>query len=943
MTQSVVSFMSTWAPTYQSTINRDLAANIQRGGNNSLSAGALGQQAIWASPILGLVAKAVSGPLALIARLFQIAFSFFIGYPLAIISAAVRENTYEGSLSVKAEIKERYFKRRAVELREAIQGTVTVIIDGEERHFLQGEDVTGVVENTFEIEKDGKKSWYLTRPLFRGSPFSPGESATDPGVETVMKQGVRTNVKLLREVDNQPKYDIVETKNGKTSYYLLGQEVAEPVLGTDFEVDRFRQTHYFPLMEVNSPDEATLTIKANNTTLHYNTGVEIDQPRPGSKSFVIDGKKRHFASASHVKDPFIGLSGAINVPAKRFLSMSPLPTRLGKRTKEVLTFVHRHFSNVIRATIFVAGLIFAYLGSMAMAAGILVAVVYQYLDHDLGIIPLKMSLFMEQYMPVVSNVGMLIAGSIFFKIFAGISLLMYIPSVNLWMQYTTSKLSRKLIAPSMQMLVKAFTGGRESLSSERTQELVKTINEAPTLEEFDAPFSPPSKIEAKQIREILDAEPKEDAFNPAFMTKDLGMDCKLRKESDFGFLLTAWDKIGKNGKWLRGYKELLKRLADDDRFIEHLKGMKNFAHIQKESPLSDFEEAIAFLAKEKNVSPEQFTANWVRQELAYFVKKLQGGGEREGETRLLYGAMESVAKIIPFLKDPGVSQIDLEDILKNLGIEGGRYCNLGAKRAADASLRGFIFKTIQEQEQGLDFSTRFKRETFRKLYEERLRLFQEGFHIITEGLRTLPQFKNIASDIHLYDAFYEVFKRTLFPISKDEILRYSIGQIWDHEGIFLIIRHHFLLEYQRKLDDYLAHLAKVPEPERSRYYSEHPDALSKYSEGERNQWISAVEKGVGTKGIPDEVREAIRVRIAGPDRVLDYLRLWVQKNGHLKPAEKEELLGGVLRNTVESIADHHFSKQRWRLYLYTLGIFKRRPKKEQTEAATVRGLQLAHA
>ena len=65
-----------------------------------------------------------------------------------------------------------------------------------------------------------------------------------------------------------------------------------------------------------------------------------------------------------------------------------------------------------------------------MAIGAFAAVAYEWLDHDLGIIPQKVSLFMEKWMPALSMVGLLLVGSFMSQAMAGISLLFMIPEAE---------------------------------------------------------------------------------------------------------------------------------------------------------------------------------------------------------------------------------------------------------------------------------------------------------------------------------------------------------------------------------------------------------------------------------------------------------------------------------------------------------------------------------
>ncbi len=894
MSASAVSgFINTWSPSFYSTKHRIELRNVRQGGNDFLAAAPLASQAMWASSLMAVVTRVVQGPLRAVAQFFRIAFHPLVAFPLSLICCAVKERFYESSVTSKLSAQTKYYAR-GPEVPERRLGTVSLLVDGQVRHFTLGRDVTWDIENSTEVEEDGRMKRYTFGRL------RADEDPFNRRCRDIHLNGQRVRVRLLWEISDADLNCVEISAQGRRHFYRLGNEAAEPVQGTVSEVGRDWVTrHYLVGDEIPAEAPNCIKIKTEERTLHYDTGKELEGPTENSRSFVINGKVRHFASAKYVPEGTLGLSGVVNkirrLPFK-------LPTRLGRFTVRTLEWINRRLSNVIRITILAASGAFALFGFYSMAMGSFLAVTYEYLDHDLGVIPRKISLFMERWMPMISMGGLLIVGSLSAQIMAGAALLMMIPSVNLWVHHKTGKLIRYIEVSAKDLFIKRFIEKRAPSRREREEleENLRILEKAPSLEECDAPLVERRALTRAAIDAILDADNDAFEINPPHLTKNFEPSIKLPENKDFKELVRLWDAAG--ARWIEPdmFEKLMLKLGDDERFILFLqkKGFEAKLFHYEQNPQLDMVqnyraerdlkaayrnqllEWVQVLAREKGVSREAFIADWVKQQLQCYTAKLSGDAPIEGEQRLLSEAIENTARIIPFLNNPETTQVDREDTLKKLAIEGGNYCALGMQRASGEALEGFKqpFLTRALEDGTLDPQKAFEdtvRLTLQQQRNFRIQVFYQG---LIRGFQHSEQMRKIVEDNHLYYALTTVIKRGIYPLGKKEMEDFDLTALIWRETVFLPIQLILLDRYRKDIPDVMDRLGIVEERNLRR------------------------------------------------NRILEYLRTWVDENDALTSAEAEELLNGSLSNDEDHVADPDNYPKWHRLFLTILGIL--RPKKE---------------
>lgn len=889
MTQGLSGFLVTWAPALASTMSRVEMRNIRQGGNDFLAVGCLAHQCIWAGSLMAEVAGVVSGPFYGIAKFFSILFNPITSASLSGLSYAVKGGVYESSVRVMAEPSTRFYQIGAPTDRE-IKGTVTLRVDGVDRYFVLGKEIDMYINDTI---LDGGKRYRFDR-------LGENESFDDRCREVDLN-GERVRIRLIDEV-YEKKY-VQREENGQIHYFEILNEVEAPILGTtrvdvpfqeiDWDNPVFRRDHL--LIEI--PQEIPGCIKISNPEqiLYYDTGEELSGPEPGAKTFIIDGQERYFRTAKYARRETVGLSGFINLLTQKFIGCNILPVRFSKIVKEGLIFAYENLSEIVRVAIVVAGAVLLFFGHTAMAAGALLALTYEMLDHDLGVIPQKVSLFIEKWMPTISMMGLLIVGSPITQIMAGGFLLLQIPVVQTFVHHKVSKVVRKAMLSIMDPLIMWFganIGERRGVPPQVYQ-MVEAMTNFHQLEECEAPFVQQKNMNGEQIREILQGNDREYEINPPSLTRDVRPLLQLEENHNFGLLMDLWAEIG--ARWIQEYPRLLKRLADDKRFIVFLRQRfpearrfyfeldrrNNFLNPQEQYQRAwgayetDIEGWIDVLAQEQNISKEQFVVNYLQDQLRNYVDKISGNRPIEGEQKYLEGAIANTSKILPFLLRPDVQRIDLEDAMLKLAVEGGNYCSLAMWRASNEVLQTFTAPMVARLDEEMDPNQRFENEIMRGFQEGRLRAMQGAFQEIMRVFRSNEQLQDTSEDVHIYMSVLRSLKRGFYPLTEEEQKDFSMLDLLLNETVLLPARALLMAEVFNRIPDAMNFLGIYRETGRS-------------------------------------------------DRIVNFLRRWVEQNPNIVQADREALLNGPLNNDEEHLADHENYVMWNRLILVVLGIFRKK-------------------
>lgn len=432
-----------------------------------------------------------------------------------------------------------------------------------------------------------------------------------------------------------------------------------------------------------------------------------------------------------------------------------LPESLSSRTRAVYSFMAEHAGDIFRVMFATSLVALAILGHYAFAAGGAVALIYTVLDSR-GLIPRKISLFMERYMPVVAAVGILFTGIVVAQIAAIAQIVATIFSrFNHFFQAKLDLLLRKIT----------------SISGYCIEEL-----EAPLVQK---------ELSYAEIKAIMHASPSDFIVNPAHYTKGLSDNSlSLREDHEFETLERLFNQI----EW--PLTVLKKRLKDDDRFIDFM--TQKLPDVTKTELKSSFEVYLGIIAARENISADQYAHQWIQKQMHTLVQVLQGKAPLQGQQVDLDDAIHMCAKIIPLLEAKAALRQDvltLQDGLIKLAVEGGNYCARGVKRACDE-----LLETLVSTQEETDPVKNYEHKVYAGLIGVRKRIIQKAYEIILKPV--LPE--SIAHDTHTFDIYRLMLTFGFSPLTQFEREEVGLSNLigwWS----MAFLRNLMMEEYEKRL------------------------------------------------------------------------------------------------------------------------------------------------
>lgn len=461
------------------------------------------------------------------------------------------------------------------------------------------------------------------------------------------------------------------------------------------------------------------------------------------------------------------LSGKLNIPTK----LRPITTK-------VMSFFSEHLGDMVRVAIVVSGIALVAIGNTFFGGALLVAVTYECIDR-MGLVPRKISLFMETYMPSITNFGILIGGTILNQIIAVIVMPSFLfPSYSQFIHRGIDQ----------------FIHNRKWVSG-------------PTLNEIDAPLKQNKQLTFDQINEVLNDYDFKYEVNPAHTSKWLFEEVKLPKSENFNRILTLFNKV----EWKEKYTLIMLKLKDDERFIDNLR--KEFVELNgKEITKEIFKEYFKKLAEKNKLSPQAYAVKYIENEMEILVNVLSGNKRiKSGTQQDLDDAINMCKMIIPYLenlqndieKGDTSQRVEFEDALLKLAVEGGSYCSRGIKRASN-ELLGDVYRKVRPDE-STDPVDQFENKIQASLQNKRYMIVQEMFQLILNKFY-VPG--GIGTDVHAFDIYRTYLSLGFYPLSRYE--RFAIGiaeiGIWEFYGK---IRNEMYAGYRNSLEDSVKEIGYV--------------------------------------------------------------------------------------------------------------------------------------
>lgn len=466
-----------------------------------------------------------------------------------------------------------------------------------------------------------------------------------------------------------------------------------------------------------------------------------------------------------------------------------IPKEINETGTKILSFIADNTNTITNAGLAVGTVALPFLGFNAFAIGIGAPLIYQQLELA-NLVPTGISIAVEKYLPTMINASMLLGGGPFSKAIALATASNSIPGAS---DYAQKKISK--------IFLKNMPG--------------------PSLEEIDAPWLERNDLTYDEINYILENhESNLYEINPAHCSKQSQLRENLPKDQNWKHFLALFQKIN----WIERYKTLKSAFRDDDRFIDVLN--QKFPEIKEQYKekteqyfRDNFEDYIEKLAAEANISKEGFLASQLLEQMNALVLILCKDKAVTGNACDLEDAIESCSCILGYLLSkpdvsPGKNDIEIEDILIKLAIEGGDYCARGIKRAAAEIALGIIPQEPSDNanpqknyELKIRQQLQLKRQQiiqniYQKMIEIMVRLAKEGkgAGVSMSSETTDVHAVAIAQDVHTMDLYLQCLTLGFNPLTSNERSQFGLGNFatW---SAYSPIRIQMYEQYQTHLDE----------------------------------------------------------------------------------------------------------------------------------------------
>jgi hypothetical protein len=445
-----------------------------------------------------------------------------------------------------------------------------------------------------------------------------------------------------------------------------------------------------------------------------------------------------------------------------------LPSRISDSTLKVLSFVSDNSNYFAGLGLIAAAMSFPLVGMGALAAGVSVPLAYHAMESA-DLVPTKVSLAVDQYMPSVMKGSVLVYGDPLSKLISAISLSSEIPGASVYIQ-------------------------------KKVEKAVKRIHKSgPTLDEIDAPWEKCNELPFDVINRILDDEdPSIYEINVPHCSKQACVNVNFAENHEFIHFLTLFDSV----QWQERYEILKKKFQDDDNFIDFVKKEIFSARIEIQKDVTQLEAQkkltekvqqnvghyIERLAWGARISKEKYLAQHLKKQMTEFVRVLCEEKDTDG-SKDLEETKNYSNKILAYLfkkqENSTKSHVDIvefEDILMKLAVEGGDYCPKGLKRVTLEIFSGLEPSTTDEIK-------KYELKIYKQLQLTRKQILQENYLQIMEGVvnffkggrvRKLDETitsKDIvayAQDVSMMDRFRQYFSLGFYPLSPNERSQFGV-------------------------------------------------------------------------------------------------------------------------------------------------------------------------
>lgn len=417
----------------------------------------------------------------------------------------------------------------------------------------------------------------------------------------------------------------------------------------------------------------------------------------------------------------------ISLPAGLYLAS------LRTGDNRIVHFLTENTAGIVRiATISAAVATFA-MGNYFYSGGVIATLIYDVIDNH-GLVPREISLFVEDYLPKVPMMNLMLAS----------------PP---WLRIAFVALTPALYTP-------IYRGLQQKI--DRIVTACLRLN-GPRLSEIEKPMEDKRNMSFAEMDLILEGSDAEYEIDPSHCSKLVGDLSPLPEDRDFNKFLGLFDRINWSGK----YALVKAKLKDDDRFMDFMK--EQFPGRDEDVLRAGFDHFLSQISSANNMTREQYAAHWIRLQMVDLVSMLKGEKRVVGSQQDLDIALDYLAKILPQLN------VDHEDSLLQLAVEGGNYCSKGIKRVASE-----LVPKWKDYDQKLRQS----------LQDVRSRILQHFYDTRVNWIK----------DIQSFDLYREYASYGFYPLAdseRDDFCMCELG-VWE---LFSEVRGQMYAMYHNRLDE----------------------------------------------------------------------------------------------------------------------------------------------
>lgn len=466
---------------------------------------------------------------------------------------------------------------------------------------------------------------------------------------------------------------------------------------------------------------------------------------------------------------------------------SYLPRNLDEKRVQLISYLSDNIGDIAQKASYVAMAVLPFLGFGSLALGMAAPLVLE-AANSANLIPTKISLFMEKYMPSVANASLLVGGGVFTQTVAAATLASNVPSVNDF-----------VLKRAEQVFLKCLP-----------------VNGS-TLDEVEASWEERQDLSYEEIKYILqNGASYLYEINPAHCSKEAMMGVEMPVNHDYKQFLFFLEEID----WIHRYPLLKNAFRDDNRFIELLK--EKWPGLSNETIRKDFEGYLETYARERGQSKEAFLASQLHLQMQALVRILSGEVIQPGFLEDIEEAKEACSLILGYLFTGKPSLIEKEDLLIKLAIEAGDYCARGIKRAAKEMQLGILSTQMTNLEDPrkayvlqIRHHLQYTRQqilqnAYQKMIEMMVRGVKEGLNMrfSMQSETTDEDAIGVAQDVHTLDFYRLQLTLGFYPLTEIERRKFGISELtsWVMNGPLRTMMYE---KYQERLDESIRALGDV--------------------------------------------------------------------------------------------------------------------------------------